>query len=146
MLVNKFIMQDCGISDKDILFIRQKAIVYKSVKCFDKHVLSPRNHILSIVHFDLLVMIEAQKEVIKTIRADAVPRNKEVLGLLEKMRDELILKLQMKDDFKLMCELEDFSFNEEDYKQVEIDNLDRFKKHLEEFGEISEFEYKKGVL
>jgi len=55
------------------------------------------------------------------------------------------MKLQMKNDFILMCEIEDIDFNEIDYKKVEIDNLERFKKHLEEFGEISEFEYiKKG--
>lgn len=55
-------------------------------------------------------------------------------------------KKQMKDDFKLMCEVEGVDFNKVDYKLFEKDNLERFKKHLEEFGEISEFEYVKDSL
>lgn len=53
------------------------------------------------------------------------------------------IEQQMKNDFKLLCEVEEVDFSKVDYEQVEKDNLDRFKKHLEEFGDISEFEYVK---
>jgi len=51
----------------------------------------------------------------------------------------------MRDDFKLMCEANGVDFDEVDYEQVEKDNLELFKKHLEEYGDVSEFEYQKEV-
>jgi hypothetical protein len=92
LLINKFTMRDYGICDKDIAFIQYKAKGYRRINCDDKQVISPRGHILSMPHFDLDEMIEAQKNIIETIRVDAVPRNKQVLGLLEGMRVRILEK------------------------------------------------------
>jgi len=90
MIVNRKIMQDAGISEKDIQFIQMKTRGFKDVKVFDRMNTSNRGYIASSPHFDLLEMIEAQKVFITKVRSIAVARNKEVLKILEKMRDEIL--------------------------------------------------------
>jgi len=55
------------------------------------------------------------------------------------------IKKQMEDDFKLMCEVNEIDFSTVDYNEVEKDNLELFKQHLEKYGDISEFEYQKEI-
>ena len=89
MTINRHIMREFGINEYDITFIQKKSNDFQSVKVFDKMTRDKLNRIASAPHFDLIEMIEAQKVFISTLRSDRVKRNKELLKVLENMRDML---------------------------------------------------------
>ena len=90
LIVNRVSMQNAGIAENNIQFIQKKAHEYKGVYVFDKMHTSKRGYLASAPHFDLNDMIEAQKVFIGKIRYDAVPRNEEILKMLEDMRDGIL--------------------------------------------------------
>lgn len=89
MIVNRKIMQDFKISEKDIQFIQKKTREFKGVNVFDKMNKTNKGALVSSPHFYLDEIIEAQKEFINVVRSIAVSRNKEVLKILEKLKKDI---------------------------------------------------------
>jgi len=91
-IVNRYTMRKHGVTELDIVMLQKKSMQFDSVTVFDKMVTTDRGYLSATPHFNLDEMIEAQKVFIAEVRASSVARNKELLKVLEDMREEIMSK------------------------------------------------------
>ena len=92
MIIYRKKMQDNGLSNNDIQLIQNKAIKFKTVDIKNKMIIDNRGYMCATPSFDLNDLIIAQVEFAENCRSQVKKRNKEVLALLIKLRDDLIKK------------------------------------------------------
>ena len=86
MILNRYILRDYIDNERIILRILAKATNFRITK--DKMTRDIRNHLVSAPHFDINDWIEKQSKWTDNVRADWVVSNKNLLNLVEDIRDK----------------------------------------------------------